>query len=135
MEIKNGIILLILTCCLIFLISLLFVPNFRGLLFERGSITGTFISGGHFGYGDSCGEYPGSYLIMSNCYPVPTIVKDFFWRDDTTVQHFYFENDYSGIDNLKVDNEYKINYHREYRPSDVSVSEQVSYWVIDSIEG
>ena len=124
----------ILLSILIFLSLLLLVPNFMGFLLMRGEVNGQFISGYHRGFGDEYGEYPFTRILMNDCYPVPTVYKDFIWHDDGTPTPFNFGNDYSYVDKMVVGEYYKINYHGEFRPSDANAGSQINYWVIDSIE-
>ena len=96
------------------------------ILTPRGSITGEFVSATHRGFGDYCGQYPFTSIILKN-YSVDGDIDIWDGR-------FYFGNQFSDVDNLKSGQKIKINYHQESRGSDTTPITNIDYWVIDSIE-
>ena len=113
-------ILVAIICAVIVFFAVLYI------LTPRGSITGEFVRGGHKGFGNTCGSYPSTYIVLKNY----TVTGDY----ELFGNEFYFGNEFSDIDNLKVGQRIKINYHQESRQSDTTPSTTGYYWVIDSIE-
>jgi len=91
-----------------------------------GYVIGNFRSGDHRGFGDFCGQYPFTCVVVDN-YSVTGDIDD--W-DNT----FYFGNQYTKVDCFKQGEIIKITYHQESRPSDTTSGDTIYYWVIDNIE-
>ena len=94
-------------------------------LTPRGSVTGEFVSAEHRGFGDFCGQYPFTSIVLKD-YSVDGDIDD--WDN-----RFRFGNQYSNVDNLKPGQRIKINYHQESRGSDTTSGDTIYYWVIDNI--
>jgi len=133
-ETKDILIIVVSIFFFIFLFLLLMFPNLLGYLFMRNCVSGQYVEGYHSGFGEECGQYPVTRILMVDCYPVPTVYKDFIWHDDGTPTPFVFGNDFKSIENLEKGVYYKICYHQESRIADADASSRIFYWVIDSIE-
>lgn len=90
-----------------------------------GHVVGEFINADHRGFGDFCGQYPFTKIILNN-YSVVGEIDD--WDNV-----FYFGNQYSKVDDLRTGQHITIYYHQESRPSDTTSGDMIYYWVIDNI--
>lgn len=122
---KLGILIIIAVAVGIFLM----IPSYWNPLTPKGEVIGIFMEGGHHGYGDSCGEYPGSWIRFRNATWNP---KQFFGKDG--VVHTYYGNQWKDVDKMKEGIRYRVWYHEGSRPSDVSASYNVYFWIVDGYE-
>lgn len=111
------------------LIIFLVTPSAWNPLTPKGEIVGFFVKGGHHGYGDECGQYPGSWIHFKNA----TYNKDHWYKHYANLRT-YFGNQFKDIDNMKEGTLYRVWYHEGSRQSDVSASYNIYYWVIDGYE-
>ena len=100
------------------------------VLTERGSVTGDFVKGGHKCFGDSCGEYPSSFVRLVNWSKDSNIYES---DVNNKLASFHFGNQFEGIDNCAVGQKYKFSFHKESRSADAG-GDDIEYWVLDSIE-
>ena len=105
------------------------VPSAYNPLTPKGEAIGIFINGSHRGYGDFCGQYPMTWIRFRNA----TYDKSHWWGEKTYCD-FHFGNEYEDIDNMIIGKKYKIWYHEEGRPSDVTPVHTINYWVVDGYE-
>jgi hypothetical protein len=107
----------------------LFIPSAYNPLTPKGEVIGIFIEGEHHGYGDSCGEYPGSYIRFKNA----TWNSEHFHGEDGKVRTYY-GNQWKDVDKMKEGVRYRVWYHEESRGSDVTPVHPIYYWVVDGYE-
>ena len=105
------------------------IPSAWNPITPKGEATGIFIDGGHHGFGDFCGDYPGSWIRLKNATWNP---KHFHGENGNV--NTYYGNQFKNIDEMEVGVRYKVWYHEESRTSDVSASNQIYYWVVDGVE-
>jgi len=118
--------IILITGIIIFLLILMSVLQVWNPFAPSGHITGIFVKAEHRGFGDFCGQYPFTRIVLNN-YSVTGDIDD--WDNV-----FYFGNQHSDVDNFKVGQKIKVNYHQESRPSDTTSGNTIYYWVIDNIE-
>ncbi len=128
---KNNYLPLSILSLIIMLFStfLIFLPSYYNPLTERGEAFGIFINGSHRGYGDYCGQYPVTWIRLTNAS-----YNKKHWYGESTYCDFHFGNQWTDVDKMKYGIEYKIWYHKESRPSDTTSGNNIEYWVIDGFE-
>jgi hypothetical protein len=119
-----------------FVIFILFVVTVMSIIgtfssvwnpFARsGYIIGNFRSAEHDGFGDFCGQYPYTRIVLDNW----SISGDY----DGWGNRFYFGNQYKDVDELVEGQIVKIYYSERSRPSDATSGGTIFYWVITNIE-
>jgi len=90
---------------------------------ERGEIIGEFRNGTTEGFGDFCGEYPHTSLLIHNSTVNGNIVK--------YGGKFHFGNEIDYLDVLEVGEYYTFYYHQEWRGADTTSGDRIYYYVLD----
>lgn len=93
---------------------------------SSGSVTGIFVSGDTSDWGDLCGQYPSSLIVLTN-YSFSRI--EAFHNGGC----FYFNSYYPGLNKLTPGHMYTIDYSVGWRPSDVTSGSQLKQFYIVSI--
>jgi len=93
---------------------------------SSGTVTGIFVSGDTSDWGDLCGQYPSSLIVLTNYS---------FSRVEASHNggSFYFDSYYPGLNKLIPGHMYTIDYSVGWRPSDITASRQLKQFYIISI--
>jgi len=122
---KFGIILIIAIAIGIFLLT----PSAWNPLTPKGQVIGIFVYGGHHGYGNECGEYPGSFMWFRKAN-----YDSKHWHGENGSIKTYFGNQFKDVDKMIVGEAYRVWYHEGSRQSDVSANHNIYFWVVDGYE-
>ena len=94
--------------------------------FNCGEVTGVFIEGGTQDYGELCGQYPETYLILHN-YSIDRI------QCFNQGSRFFFNNFYPDVDKLVSGHIYRFEYSKGGRSADSDASRWITEYYIESI--
>lgn len=121
---KRGKIVVILISFIVILMSFVVYTFF----FNTGEVTGVFVKGETQDYGELCGQYPETYLVITNF----TINADRI-KPSYNGNSFYFDNYYPDIDKLVSGHIYRIEYSKGGRSADSDASQCITEYYIDNI--
>jgi len=134
-ETKVGLIQILLTVGIVAItITIAVIIAYPILPIPSGSVTGELVSVEVHPMGDFCGDYAWTMVKLKNYTGTGELID--CWNYQTTaegtylVDRFYFDGEYTEVEDLTIGNTYEFVYKTGSRMSDVTSSESITQFYL-----